>query len=236
MLSRPAHALRHPRAAIRAVHRHRFERRMRSLDVSAVPGLKKLGSSDAGWTVPADSIDASWTCWCVGAGADVTFDIDLLNRHGARVRSFDPFHVFGEMAQRQANDNPLYSFHEVAVAPADGPLIMWGRQDLEQGGVSAVNLYGTRQSFERPGKTLATLKNELGDERVDLLKLDIEGSEYDVLENADLKALGVRVLCIELHGSVPARRAIDLVDGIRSQGYMLVHREDPVDLTFTAAD
>jgi hypothetical protein len=35
--------------------------------------------------------------------------------------------------------------------------------------------------------------NELGDERIDLLKLDVEGAEYDVIPSFDLAALGVRV-------------------------------------------
>ena len=85
------------------------------------------------------------------------------------------------------------------MAAGDGPLLMYGRQDLEHGSVSAVNLYGAPQAFERPGRTLASLKAELGDERVDLLELDVEGSEYDVLAATDLRALGVRVLCVELH-------------------------------------
>jgi FkbM family methyltransferase len=235
-MSRVWRALRHPRSARRALHRRRYERHLRKLEVDPRLGLEKLGSAENGWTVPAGMIDSSWTCWCVGAGADVTFDMELLNRCGARVRSFDPFYVFGEMANRQAAGNPRYSFHEVAVAATDGPLRMWGRQDLEHGSVSAVNLYGVPQSFVRPGRTLDSLQADLGDQRVDLLKLDIEGSEYDVLGATDLKALGVRVLCVELHDSVPAPQAVALVDRIRGQGYALVHREHPTDLTFMASD
>jgi FkbM family methyltransferase len=214
------------------VRRRWFGARLRRVPVHARAPLEKLGSQACGWVVPVDLIDSSWTCWCVGAGPDVTFDLALVERFGARVRSFDPFHVFREMAEGEAGDDPRYSFHEVAVAAADGPLMMYGRQDLEAGSVSAVNLYDARQSFERPGRTLASLKAELGDERVDLLKLDIEGSEYDVLAGADLRALGVRVLCVELHDSVPPPRAIALVARLRAQGYALVHREDPTDLTF----
>jgi FkbM family methyltransferase len=32
-------------------------------------------------------------------------------------------------------------------------------------------------------KTLKDIMNELGHEHIDVLKMDIEGSEYDVLEN-----------------------------------------------------
>jgi FkbM family methyltransferase len=231
---RVARLIADPGRVRRALRRRWFGARLRRVAVQPREALEKLGSEACGWVVPVDLIDASWTCWCVGAGPDVTFDLALLERFGARVRSFDPFYVFREMAERQAGDDPRYSFHEVAVAASDGPLLMYGHQDLERGSVSAVNLYGAPQAFERPGRTLTSLKTDLGDERVDLLKLDIEGSEYAVLAATDLGALGVRVLCVELHDSVPAPQAIALVERIREQGYTLVHREDPTDLTFMA--
>jgi FkbM family methyltransferase len=234
VLYKVARLITHPSRLHRALRRRWFSARLRRVPVHAREGLEKLGSEACGWVVPVDLIDSSWTCWCVGAGPDVTFDLALLERFGARVRSFDPFYIFREMAEREAGDDPRYSFHEVAVAARNGPLLMYGRQDLEHGSVSAVNLYGAPQSFERPGRTLASLKTDLGDERVDLLKLDIEGSEYDVLAATDLGALGVRVLCVELHDSVPAPHAVALVERIRGQGYTLVHREDPTDMTFVA--
>ena len=50
---------------------------------------------------------------------------------------------------------------------------------------------------------------ELGDSRIDLLKLDVEGGEYTLVPALDLDALGVKVLAIQLHynGTVPEARA-----------------------------
>jgi FkbM family methyltransferase len=216
-----------------ALRRNWFEASMRRLPIDSYGGrLQRLGSNYGGWVVPVDLIDETWTCYCVGAGSDVTFDVTLLRKYRARVRTFDPFEVFGEQARRLAGANPRFSFHEVAIAPRDGPLVMFGRQDEQSGSLSAANLYGVDSSFVRPGRSLQSLATELGDETVDLLKLDIEGSEYAVLSALDPLALGVRVLCVELHHTVSARVAKQHVKRLRSIGYDLVHRGDPVELTF----
>jgi hypothetical protein len=81
-------------------------------------------------------------------------------------------------------------------------------------------------------KTLPALMAEAGDERIDLLKLDIEGSEYDVLPGLDLAALGIRVLCVELQASRPVAEGKQLIESVSSQGYRLVHCRRPATYTF----
>jgi len=219
-------------AAVRSSLRRRwFEQRLRAVRPEAKGAVVHLGSEYGGWTVPDGLIDDTWTCWCVGAGSDVSFDLALIERFGARVRSFDPFHIFREQAEEKADGSPRYSFHELAIATADGPLTMWGAQDEVLGSVSAENLYGVQSSFVRPGRTLASLKAELGDARIDLLKLDVEGSEYDVLDHTDLDELGVKVLCVELHHTVGPERALALFGRLRSEGFQVVHRAGGADFT-----
>ena len=58
-----------------------------------------------------------------------------------------------------------------------------------------------------PALTLETLLDELGWERVDLLKIDIEGAELDVLSSPALDR--VRMIVGELHDD----RAIELLHG-----------------------
>ena len=218
-----------------AVGRRRFARVLRHVPLLPYAGLVALGTEYGGWVVPAELIDGQWVCWCVGAGADVSFDMQLLAL-GARVRSFDPFVVFKRQSEKQAGGSDRYSFHVCAIAPEDGPVTMYGRQDEEAGSVSGVNLYGVDTSFEKPGRSLASLKDELGDERIDLLKLDVEGMEYDVLEALDPSALGVRVLCVEFHSSDESgpERVRAAIARLRDQGYEPVNVADGTDFTFVS--
>ena len=77
------------------------------------------------------------------AGSDVSFDLALIERYGARVRTIDPFHIFREQAEREAAGDPRFVFLELALTTADGPLEMFRAEDPESGSLSAADLYGT---------------------------------------------------------------------------------------------
>jgi len=98
--------------------------------------------------------------------------------------------------------------------------------------VSPAGLYESDSFIELPGRTLPSLMAELDDERIDLLKLDIEGGEYDVVPTLDLTALGVQIFAVQLHhtGSVADARA--LIERLRRQGYEPVACRAAVKITF----
>ncbi|MBI5105851.1 MAG: FkbM family methyltransferase [Solirubrobacterales bacterium] len=221
-----------PRKISNAVRRRVFERRLAHIPVDAYEPLIHLGSDYGGWVVPDDLIDAGWTCYSVGVGHDISFDLELIARYGVRVRAFDPFELFGEMALSQTAGDPRFSFHPYAVAHRDGPLEMFGRQDHERGAVSAAGLFDTGSAFTRPGRTIPSLMRVLGDRHVELLKLDVEGSEYDVIPSLDLRALGVRVFLTEFHHTSPAGLARAVIGQLEREGYRAVHRKDPTSFTF----
>ncbi|HNL39351.1 MAG TPA: FkbM family methyltransferase, partial [Saprospiraceae bacterium] len=62
---------------------------------------------------------------------------------------------------------------------------------------SLVNLQRSEKHIEVPVKKLGTLMKELGHPRINLLKIDVEGAEYQVLEAMLADNIEVDVLCIE---------------------------------------
>ena len=222
-----------PRKLRRAVRRRWFERRIAALPMDDSVDMVHLGTPYGGWFIPDGAVDSSWTCWCVGAGQDISFDLALIERYGVRVRCFDPLPEYGAFARHEARDAPGFTFHEVAITPADGPLTMYSVSEHSGGALSGFDIVGGSRAYEVEGRSLASLQHELGDPRVDLLKIDLEGLEYEVLPSVDYAALGVRVLCTELHsvGSVAdARRLVAQLE--RDHGFALVHRKHPTSLTF----
>ncbi len=221
-----------PAKVQRALRRRWFEHRVPRLELAPVPRLAHLGSSYGGWIVPDGLVDPSWVCYTVGIGGDITFDLALIERYGATVRAFDAVTGYVEEATADAGGEPRFSAHHAAIASADGPLRMQVTHDLGSRSVSSARLYESTEFVELPGRSLESLMSELGDGRIDLLKLDVEGAEYDLLEQLDLRALGVKVFATQLHhtGSVTAAR--ELIARLSRQGFEPVAVRSAVKITF----
>ncbi len=77
---------------------------------------------------------------------------------------------------------------------------------------------------------------ELGDEHIDLLKLDIEGGEYELMRTLDLRSLGAKIFATQVHHTGTVADARRLIEGLRKQGYELVGCRPAVKLTFALAE
>jgi len=224
--------LMHPAKVRSALRRRWFEHRLERTPFAPCPGLVSLGSEYGCWVVPGDVIERSWTCYSVGAGGDITFDLELIRRYGVQVRSFDAVEGYVDDARRDAAGERRLSAHHAAIAAADGPIRMQVTHDPRSRSVSAAGLYESDSYVEVPGRRLQTLTHELGDERVELLKLDIEGSEYEVLPQIDLRALGVRVFLAQFHHIGGVRGARGLIGELDAQGFRPVACIPAVKMTF----
>jgi FkbM family methyltransferase len=218
-----------------AVTRRQFEWRVGRLPLDAHPVVEDLGTAYGGWSIPTDVIDEGWTCYCIGAGGDVSFDLELIRRWGTTVRCVDPVADYGTRALQDAAGDPRLTFHQFAIAGEDGPLRMQVNNHPGSKSVSAANLYKTGEYYEVQGRTLPSLMQELGDDRIDLLKLDIEGGEYGVLAGLDLAALGVRVFAVQLHHTGSVRQVHQLIDRLAAQGFRPVGMRPVVKIAFLRA-
>ena len=98
--------------------------------------------------------------------------------------------------------------------------------------MSGAGLFDTHQWDEFPGRSIPSLMEEFADERVDLLKMDTEGTEYEILPALDLQGLGVKVLAVCLHHNGSVSRARSLVAHLGSLGYQPVAVRPALKMTF----
>jgi FkbM family methyltransferase len=215
-----------------AVRRRLFEHRMARVELHDAPGLIDLGSAPGGWTVPGELIDPSWLCYSVGAGGDISFDLELIRRYGVEIRAFDAVAEYVALAAEQAGPEPRFSVRHTAIATHDGPLRMQLTHHPGSRSLSSAGLYETRDFVEQPGRTLRSLMSDLGDDHIDLLKLDIEGAEYEVVPTLELQGIGVKVFATQLHHNGSVRNARSVIAGIRAQGYEPVACRPAIKLTF----
>ena len=192
--------------------------------------MTRLGTSYGGWAVPIGLIEPSWVCYAAGIGEDASFDVALASI-GCDVLAIDPTPRAIEYVE------PLVALHgnlrlaPVAVWGDDSEVDLFPPTDPSHVSHSITNRQHTAEPLRVPARTVASIAAEHGHQRVDLLKLDIEGAEYPVLNSLDLRGLGVRVLCVEYHNDHGLRRMLASARSVVEQGYSVAHVHD-LDVTF----
>jgi FkbM family methyltransferase len=202
------------------------------------PDLVCLGSSYGGWTVPADVLNGDSICYCVGCGEDISFDLELIERFGCHVWGFDPTPRAIEYVNRVAVDNPQYHFSDFGIWNEDATLKFFAPQDASHVSHSLTNLQQTSEFIEVDVRRLSRVMQDHGHTRIDLLKLDIEGAEYKVLESVVNEQLDVRVLCVEYDECYHPldkgyrQRIAESVGQLREYGFEMVYAEGNGNYTF----
>ncbi len=74
--------------------------------------------------------------------------------------------------------------------------------------------------------------HEFGHRRIDLLKLDVEGAEYEILRSMLVDDIKPRVLCVEFdEGNLPLdknapERISEIINKLQNSGFVFVQQED----------
>lgn len=172
-----------------------------------------LGNEGARWCVCPDSLSASSVVYSFGVGEDISFDLELIRRFQVKLHAFDPTPRSIEWIRTQTLPEQ-FVFHEYGLADFNGCCKFVPPKNPAHISHTIVQRDSPWPTIELPVQRLATIMQSLGHDRVDLLKMDIEGAEHDVL--SDLLSTGIRVgqLLVEFHHRWPevgfekTRRAI----------------------------
>ena len=128
---------------------------------------------------------------------DLSFDIDVIQRHGASVVAWDPtinreqFERALLMTNPSASDRRRITFHPFGIAAGDDVLPFYRSLDPRSKSLSSTpNLrgYSTRAYLRAPVMRVETLQAIASAPHVDVLKLDVEGAEFPSLAAEAAKA------------------------------------------------
>jgi FkbM family methyltransferase len=152
-----------------------------------------------------------------GVGGDISFDLQLMNRFNLHVHAFDPSPNSIEWVRVQKLPKEFH-FYPIGLSARDGSISFSEPSDP---GISSLRMTDLVLGQEAGLKThslpvnrLTTIMEKLGHHRLDILKMDIEGAEYEVVEDLLESDIQVSQLLIEFHhrfsyiGTKKTRRAI----------------------------
>ena len=180
--------------------------------------LVRLGSDYGGWWVPASAVAPGAVAYCAGVGEDITFDLALYAR-GCSIVAIDPVPRAAAHVASHAPSDERFSFVPSGLAARTGVIAFYAPSNPEHVSYSMTDLQSTGVAVEMPVISLTALMADMGHDHIDILKLDIEGAEYEVMDQMIADGIRPPVLCVEFDQPAPLRRTMAMVRRLESFGY-----------------
>lgn len=244
--------MQHARALYKKVERRAAQNALHRLLDQCSLIHQKIGTGYGGWCVPSGLLSNHSLCYGVGAGEDISFEVELINQYGCEVHCFDPTpraqrHV-DQLHQNTINGIPTsingavgccyrvdpgclarLHFHAIGLWSQDRTMRFYAPANPAHVSHSIVNLQHTTDYFEADCRTLQTVMQTLGHSDVSLLKLDVEGAEYEILGSLVESHIRPAVLCVEFdEGYNPLDEAylpriLNMISRVKACGYRLTY-------------
>lgn len=161
----------------------------------------RLGNDRARWCISPIGIGPQSVIYSFGVGQDVSFDLELIRRFGVQVHAFDPTPRSIEWLKSQKLPEQ-FVFHDYGLAEYDGIATFNPPENPAYVSYSVVPRgSGPVLTVKAPVRRLTTIMEGLGHRSIDLLKMDIEGAEYNVISDLLSSDVHVDQLLVEFHRS-----------------------------------
>jgi FkbM family methyltransferase len=237
-------------------------------NVASLNNIVYLGFYPNGYHIPDNFFDSTSICYCVGAGTNISFDIELVTKYGSKVFIFDPMPYavehFNELVNKtkasesltiigcelpytyKINSKQLETIRYIETG-------IWNEKKLVKffvpsrenyAGHSITNLQNTDDYIEAKVDTIVNLMKELNHTKIDLLKIEIEGSEYTVIDDIVKSKPDIKIILVEFDefhhrdgkNMSTLKRIRNSSEKLCNAGYKLVHSTEYYKRTFIRTD
>lgn len=182
-----------------------------------------VGSAYGGWTIATGPLRrvTQPIVLSFGLGDDISFDEEMIKSYRARTFGFDPTPASLRWIAERGIPAGM-QVHAIGIAAFDGEQAFSSPAHEMRGNFSSKGVGGITVVCQvRRYRTIAGM---LGLPHVDILKLDVEGSEYDVIPDLLASPLLPIQLLVEFHHrlhNIHVQQTRQSVERIREAGYSL---------------
>ena len=184
-----------------------------------------LFGGDHGWVVDTSRISKDSIIYSVGVGANIDFDLALINKFDLVVHAFDPTPRSIEWVNNQSVPEN-FKFYPIGLAAENGTMDFFPPAREKSTHFSPVKRYNedNKKIIKAPVKNLQTIASELNHTVIDVLKMDIEGAEYEVIDSLLACDVSINQILIEFHHmykTIPISKTIEAINKLEDMGFQL---------------
>jgi FkbM family methyltransferase len=182
------------------------------------------GTEYGGWTILKDSLNRESVIFSFGIGNDISFDLSIIDKYECNVYGFDPTPGVKEWIHSKSFDS-RFILTPIALSDSDGFLEFYSPENETYISHSIHKSIGSKKVVV-PSKKIKSIMRDLEITEIDLLKMDIEGFEYQVLDNIFSENIFPKQLLIEFHYNFPEigkTKTEKTINELQLFGYDLFH-------------
>jgi FkbM family methyltransferase len=234
--------------------------------VNPIKSLVHVGSQYHGYHIPENFLNRDSICYLVGAGDDISFDVELKKRYDSQIIIIDPTPASKEHFLRlkesmeknepppKVHGDPNYVY-KISPEKLNEMVFLekgvWTENttlkfhDPEIGGYVSQSVFlfkDSKKVMELPVDRLSNLMKSLNHHKVDLVKLEIEGAEYTVIDTILKDKLDVKIILVEFDEVYHAKGISHLLrikrtcSKLKKAGYVIAHSTSKLKRTFIRKD
>lgn len=235
--------------------------------VTPLRRMRRIGSHRHPYFVPEKFLHADSVAYCVGAGEDVSFDTELKVIFDCNVVILDPtpYGINHVQALRDAvaagatlklDEGHVVPFtYRIDARQLDDvvflPIGVWSEKTVlrfhdpqrdNYASFSVVLFTDSDKVVEAPVDRLSAIMRSQGHARIDLLKLEIEGAEYTVIDTIIEDKVDIGLIVVEFDeiwntkGISRHFRIKRACDKLRRAGWVLIHSTPTLKRSFLRQD
>ncbi|MDI1235796.1 MAG: FkbM family methyltransferase [bacterium] len=173
-----------------------------------VGAYETIGNDYGFMIVPKGLIKEDASILSFGAGEDIEAEIDLIKQYNCIIQLFDPTDISIQYVQKvktdliaknEQNIADKIIFNAAALWKEVGTVKFFKPKEANFVSHSINNIDATDNFVEVPAETIKSIMTRLGLSQVDYIKMDIEGAEYEVLENMLADKINFKAIYLEYH-------------------------------------
>lgn len=182
------------------------------------------------WGLPLNYVKDGDVVYSFGICDDIDFELALLQEKAVTVYAFDPTpYSVNWIADQELPGE--FIFTPLACAASDGQFYLYPL--INKGGDKSTTMFSFHEQQEDrddgvlvEALTLKSTMNKMSHDAIDVLKMDVEGAEYAVIEGMLTAGILPKMVMVEFHHrfkGMGKEKTIKAVNDLKQAGYLIVY-------------
>ncbi len=190
--------------------------------------VKWFGDETTGFYACSEFLSDKSIVYSFGIGDNISFDIALMKQFNCSVFGFDPTPKSVQfIADQNYESKYKFKFFPFGLFNYDGMLTFFMPANSEHVSCSVEEKMDGAMAdtqVQVPVKSFGTIVKELNHTKIDVLKMDIEASEYKVIDDILNSEIEIKQILIEFHhrfANVGINKTKAVIEKLNRNGYLI---------------